>query len=269
MIRRSNLKKRILIIIAGLFILILSFYFYNITKTKQIVLNSGYETKVKVIKISYGKGTIKSIYVKFNNKEYKAGEAFGPYKNVSIGDSIYILYKPGIDNVILKGKKSYLNTIIFEIIIITFGVFFILVGIFYKNNICKSELNRISNRKTKKVKIETIKEQIVLAYRKDKHKIKEEIQGLLNNSDCRVETIFDALIENKCLSNHEFISSFRHILQLYIQNQRQEYLDVLKVFLSSAQVENNEIKIIIRNLIELSKGFDANIKKELLSLLEE
>jgi hypothetical protein len=271
--KRNNLKERIFTIVAGLFIVSLSFYFYEITKSKQTVLETGNEAKVLVTKISHGKGTIKSIHVEFNGKEYKAGEAFGSYHDVSIGDSISILYKPGIEYIVLKGKKTYLNTIIFEFIIIALGGFFVLLGIFYKGKESKANKNSIiesiTGGKKDTVEPEVIKKQIVLAYRKDKQKVTRIIDELLITKDRRVESVLDALFENHCFSDHEFITSFKKMLQLYSKKQEQAYLDVIKVFVTSEQVENKENLLKIKNLIESSCVFNPKIKNELLSFFNE
>lgn len=267
--KRNNLKERIFTVVAGLFIISLSLYFYEITKSKQTVLETGNEAKVRVTKLSHGKGTIKSIHVEFNDKEYKAGEAFGSYNDVSIGDSISILYKPGIEYVVLKGKKTYLNTIIFEYIIIALGGLFVLLGVFYKeskankNNVIES----IIDGKNDTVAPGEIKKQIALAYRKDKHKVTRIIEELLIAKDSRVESVLDALFENHCFSNHEFITSFRKVLPLYLKKQEQIYLDVIKVFVTSEQVENKENHIKVKKLIESSPGLSPKVKNELLSLL--
>lgn len=255
----NNLKERIFTIVAGLFIISLSLYFYNITKSKQAVIDTGSEAKARVTKISHGKGTIKSIHVEFKDKEYKAGEAFGFYNDVSIGASISIIYKPGIEYVVLKGKKTYLNTIIFEYFVIALGGLFVLLGVFYKGKESKANKNNviesIIDGKNYTVAPEEIKKQIVLAYRKDKQKVMRIIEELLIAKDSRVESVFDALFENHCLNNHEFITSFRKILQLYFKKQEQTYLDVIKVFVTSEQVENKENQIKVRALIEKSSGF--------------
>lgn len=269
--KRNNLKERIFTVVAGLFIISLSLYFYEITKSKQAVLETGNEAKVRVTKISHGKGTIKSIHVEFNDKEYKAGEAFGTYNDVSIGDSISILYKPGIEYVVLKGKKTYLNTIIFEYIIIALGGLFVLLGVFYKGKESKANKNTIIGPiiegKNDTVEPEEIKKQIVLAYRKDKQKVTRIIEELLIAKDSRVESVFDALFENHCFSSHEFITSFRKVLQLYLKKQEQIYLDVIKVFVTSEQVENKENHNKVKNLIESSSELSPKVKSELLLLL--
>jgi hypothetical protein len=270
--KRNNLKERIFTVVAGLFIISLSLYFYEITKSKQTVLETGNEAKVRVTKISHGKGDIKTIHVEFNGKKYRAGDAFGSYHNVSIGDSISILYKPGIEYVVLKGKKTYLSTIIFEYIIIALGGLFVLLGVFYKGKESKANKNNviesiIDGKNT--VEPEEIKKQIVLAYRKDKHKVTRIIEELLIAKDSRVESVFDALFESHCFSSHEFITSFRKVLQLYFKKQEQIYLDVIKVFVTSEQVENKENQIKVKNLIESSSGLSSKLKSELLSLLNE
>jgi hypothetical protein len=92
---------------------------------------------------------------------------------------------------------------------------------------------------------------------------------LLIAKDDRVESILDALFENHCFSDHEFITLLRDLMQLYFKNQEQIYLDVIKVFITSEQVENIENQITVKNLIESSSGFSHKIQNELLSLLKE
>jgi hypothetical protein len=269
--KRNNFKERVFTVVTGFFLILLTLYFYEITKSKQTVLETGSEAKVRVTKISHGKGDIKTIHVEFNGKKYRAGDAFGSYQNVSIGDSISILFKPGIEYVVLKGKKTYLNTIIFEYIIIALGGLFVLLGVFYKGKESKANKNNviesIIDGKNDTVEPEEIKKQIVLAYRKDKQKVTRIIEELLIAKDRRVESVFDALFENHCFSNHEFIASFRKLLQLYFKKQEQTYLNVIKVFVTSEQVENKENKIKVKNLIESSSGLSPKLKSELLSLL--
>lgn len=273
MMKKNNLKERIFTIVAGLFIISLSLNFYEITKSKQTVLETGNEAKVRVTKISHGSGTIKSIHVEFNDKKYRAGEAFGSYNDVSVGDSISILYKPGIEYVVLKGKKTFINTFILEYIIIALGVFFVLLGVFYKDKDSKANKNNviesIIDGKNDTIVANEIKKQIVLAYRKDKHKVTRIIEELLIAKDSRVESVFDALFENHCFSNHEFITLFRRVLQLYYNKQENVYLDVIKVFVTSEQVENKENQIKVISIIESSSGLSHKIKNELLSFLKE
>jgi hypothetical protein len=137
---KSDLFNRLFGILFGITIILISLYAYRITSKRKLVLDSGQIVNT-IITRTHSRGTNKTIFIKINEVEYSAGEAFGDYNRNVSGDSISVYYLKNIDYVVLQGKRTYFNTLIFEIAIMILGFFLIILGLLYSGKIKEKMLN--------------------------------------------------------------------------------------------------------------------------------
>lgn len=289
--KKNRLKERIFIICFGVLLICIALYAYKKTYAKQKVLKEGI-LKTAIVSRTTTKGTNKSIYVRINNEQYFAGEAFGQYNRTIEGDSINVFYLTGIDYVVLEGKKSFLSTIIFEYIIVLIG-FSLIVGsfIYIKKKKILTQIHAIPlNTRINKATIQEVidsflpnndvlyklnKEDIDLVKRNIKMVFDINPQLLINHltklllaKDYKAGTIYDAIIECKCLTDKQFIEELKKIISFYNETKAANCLDAIKVFLMSEQAENIELHDKIENLIDKSSFMKPDIRKELKVLLQ-
>jgi hypothetical protein len=289
--RKNKLKERIFTFCLGIFLICISMYAYNKTHIRQKVLKEGILRSAIVSKTTT-RGTNKSIYIKINDKQLSAGEAFGHYNRTIQGDSIKVYYLEGSEYVVLEGKKSFINTIVFEYIIALIGLCLIIVSFFYKEkikylrqprvislktNVNKNNLQEILDSflpsndvlyKLDKEDISSIKRNIKVLFEIKPQLLLNHIAKLLSAEDDKAGTIYDAIIEYKCLTNSQFIEELKKIMTFYNENHTTNCLDVIKVFLISEQAENIELQEKIKGLINEISFTKPVIKNELFALLQ-
>lgn len=288
--KNNNLKKKIFIICFGFTIICVCLTLLSNTLIQQRVLMKGSLKTVKVEKTT-SKRTIKSIYIKIDDKLYFAGEAFGEYHNTIKGDSIRVYFLEGEKYVVLNGKLSYKNSKVAEYFFIIVGICLILIGFFYKDkeksflqpesitvnrSLNKNDIREIIDltlpnnadlNKLDKNQIRTIKGNIIELYKSNSQTLMYVIYMLLLEKNEKAETIYDAILEFKCLTEKLFIDEFKKAIKFYNGGKNTFYLRIIQIFLISEQSENLRIREQLIVLIENNTGFNLKIKNELLRLL--
>jgi hypothetical protein len=269
-------RKRIFIAIAGLIIVIVSFYGYRITEKRQTVFEKGQIVSAVVKKLSYGKNT-ENIYVVIKNKEYDAGDAIGQYSNCKKGDTIEVYWIADIEYVVLKDKNSITNFFILEITSFILGLLLIIFSPFL-NDKNKINIENLVWPKGKKIDANNLDRYFSILMRKPNFMLKIDINSLtllnqkiieifnespnetidylevlLKRQDFKLDYIYFGLMDSDLFKNKFFDIEFNKVFTDYLKNPSSYHEQIFQTFMLSSHFDTDDkIRTEIINLIESS-----------------
>jgi hypothetical protein len=129
--KKNETRQRVIALLGGVAIVVASIYGYNKTSTRQRVLETGTMRSAQVTKLT-SKRTISTMYVTINDRELSAGETFGDYRDIEVGDTIDVWFRADENLVVPNGKESYQVTLFFEYFTFAIGVGLILMVFLYR-----------------------------------------------------------------------------------------------------------------------------------------